>query len=278
MGKNKKYVALFSCLVLVVALGAGIAGSRSAKKEADEQRKANEAAVSQAEDYSQMVTANRNAGSGNKIDEQNNTKSNTGTDIQEEMKGTGQISNDPAEPENDGSQNQEETSGSTAENNDAVSDETAQLDMESEEFVLADSAGAKPVFNWPLEGDIVMDFSSDALVYDSTLDQYRTNDTICISAAKGTPVKASSDGTVESVSESDEEGNTVTIFHGNGWRTTYGQLDDSIAVSQGDIVKAGDVIGTVGTPSKYSVALGEHLSFEVSENETAIDPKVALAE
>ena len=106
MGKNKKYAALFSCLVLVVALGAGIAGSRSAKKEADEQRKANEAAVSQAEDYSQMVTANRNAGSGNKIDEQNNTKSNTGTDIQEEMKGTGQISNDPAEPENDGSQNQ----------------------------------------------------------------------------------------------------------------------------------------------------------------------------
>ena len=43
-------------------------------------------------------------------------------------------------------------------------------------------------------------------------------------------------------------------------------------------VRAGDILGTVSSPTKYSLALGEHLSFAVLEDSTAIDPKVALAQ
>lgn len=118
------------------------------------------------------------------------------------------VSNDGAEdPDKSESKSSENTNGADdrTQNKDTTNkadetnktentnNESAYVDMDNEEFALADTPDAKPVFNWPLEGDIVMDFSSDALVYDATLEQYRTNDCICISASQGTPVKAAAD-------------------------------------------------------------------------------------
>lgn len=289
MGKRKKYTAIFSCLVLVVALGAGIAGSISAKKENERIKAENEAALLEAENQTQMVDVNKNANP-NGVDYKN---PDDASNVKNYYENLDKVSDDGAEdPDKNGSKSSENTNSTNSKtqskdsdvktdetkDNENTSNESALADMDNEEFALADTPDAKPVFNWPLEGDIVMDFSSDALVYDATLDQYRTNDCICISAPEGTPVKAAADGTVESVSYDDENGYTVTVFHSNGWRTTYGQLNEDTAVSQGDIVKAGDIIGTVAAPTKYGVALGDHLSFAVLENDTAIDPKVALAQ
>ncbi len=289
MGKRKKYTAIFSCLVLVVALGAGIAGSMSAKKENERIKAQNEAALLDAENQTQMVDVNKNANP-NGVDYKNPDDASNVKNYYEDLdKVSDDAAEDPDKSENKTQESTEDlktdakTNDTTNNSNnikkeDTSNNESAYADLDNEEFALADTPDSKPVFSWPLEGDIVMDFSSDALVYDATLDQYRTNDCICISATQGTPVKASADGTVESVAYDDENGYTVTVFHSNGWRTTYGQLSEDTAVSQGDIVKAGDIIGTVAAPTKYSVALGEHLNFAVLENDTAIDPKVALAE
>lgn len=289
MGKRKKYTAIFSCLVLVVALGAGIAGSISAKKENERIKAQNEAALLESENQTQMVDVNKNANP-NGVDYKNPDDASNVKNYYEDLD---KVSDDGAEdPDKTESKSSENANGNDnktqnkdttvkpdeTNNSQDTNNESAYADMDNEEFALADTPDAKPVFNWPLEGDIVMDFSSDALVYDATLEQYRTNDCICISAPQGTAVKAAADGTVESVSYDDENGYTVTVFHSNGWRTTYGQLSEDTAVSQGDIVKAGDIIGTISPPTKYSVALGDHLSFAVLENDTAIDPKVALAQ
>ncbi len=131
--------------------------------------------------------------------------------------------------------------------------------------------------SWPVEGQIVMDYSVDTAVYDKTLDQYRTNDSISISAAADTRVTAAADGVVESVSNDKVNGNRVVLNHGNGWRTTYSQLRDDVSVTEGQVVCQGDVIGRVGTPSPYSEALGTHLTFTVSRDENNIDPKTVLA-
>lgn len=280
MGKRKKYAAVFSCLVLVTALGAGIAGSRSAKREQERQRAANEAALLNEE--VQTVDVNKNI---NPNGVKYNSKSENGS-VKKYYQNTDTISEDSGEnPDN--TENLQNSNPSSTPKSEPVKENTTDTqdkkqssaeDVDNEEFVLADSSDAKPVFNWPVNGDVVMDFSSDALVYDSTLDQYRTNSNICISAPKGTAVKAAASGTVESVAYNDEDGYTVTVFHGNGWRTTYGQLDENTAVSQGDIVKTGDIIGTVAAPTKYSLNLGDHLEFAVLEDTVAIDPKVALAE
>ncbi len=131
--------------------------------------------------------------------------------------------------------------------------------------------------SWPLVGEIVMPFSMDALVYDKTLEQFRTNESISISAPAGTQVKAAADGIVTNIINTKELGNTVVINHGNGWVTTYSQLQDNILVGLDDVVKAGQVIGGVGEPSIYSVLLGNHLQFEVLKDDVAMNPNEILA-
>jgi len=125
---------------------------------------------------------------------------------------------------------------------------------------------------WPLIGEIVMPFSMDALVYDRTLDQFRTNDSISIAAAPGTQVRAASDGVVTAVKNTRERGNVVVVDNGNGWTTTYSQLQDGVLVSEGDIVRRSQVIGGVGNPSIFSVLLGNHLEFSVARDDVAKNP------
>jgi murein DD-endopeptidase MepM/ murein hydrolase activator NlpD len=128
----------------------------------------------------------------------------------------------------------------------------------------------------PCDGQIVMDYSADTAVYDATLDQYRTNDSICISADTDSEVRAAFDGVVEAVTNDRENGNSVVLAHGNGWRTTYSQLSDNVLVTEGEVVCEGDVVGYVGTPSVYSEALGPHLTFTVSKDDMSVDPKTVL--
>jgi murein DD-endopeptidase MepM/ murein hydrolase activator NlpD len=128
----------------------------------------------------------------------------------------------------------------------------------------------------PCDGQIVMDYSADTAVYDATLDQYRTNDSICIAADVDSEVCAAFDGVVEAITNDRVTGNSVVLSHGNGWRTTYSQLSDNVLVTEGEVVCEGDVVGYVGMPSVYSEALGPHLTFTVSKDDASVDPKTVL--
>lgn len=141
-----------------------------------------------------------------------------------------------------------------------------------------------PVFNafnegnlmmWPVLGEIVMDYSSDQFIFDSTLNLYRTNDTINIASAVGSNVRAAAEGVVTSVFYERRDGNSITIDHGNGWETTYSQLGD-IVVSEGDVVVAGQIIGQVGDPSIFTSSLGDNVGFRVSLNESTVNPLSVL--
>lgn len=129
---------------------------------------------------------------------------------------------------------------------------------------------------WPTNGEVVATYSSDVLVYDPTLEQYRTNDSIDIATEKGEDVFAAYDGVVKEVSKSVDQGNYVVIDHGDGWVTTYSQLNDSMKVSVGDEIKKGQQIGTVAEPANKSVLLGTHLDFKVTKNDESVDPLVLL--
>ena len=43
---------------------------------------------------------------------------------------------------------------------------------------------------WPVSGNVLMEYSTEALIYDETLDQYRANDSMSIGAASGEAVVA----------------------------------------------------------------------------------------
>ncbi len=129
---------------------------------------------------------------------------------------------------------------------------------------------------WPTQGEVVAKYSPDTLVYDQTLDQYKTNDSIDIATEKGQDVFVAYDGVVKEVSNSIDQGNYVVVDHGNGWVTTYSQLDDSMKVTVGDQLKKGQQIGVIAAPSNQSVALGTHLDFKVTKDEKSVDPLVVL--
>ena len=88
----------------------------------------------------------------------------------------------------------------------------------------------------------------------------------------GAPVFASADGTVELVTTEKNWGNRIILKHANGYQSLYGHMD-SLAVSRGQYVKAGDIIGGVGSTGKST---GPHLHFEIRKNGQTIDPAPLL--
>ncbi len=160
---------------------------------------------------------------------------------------------------------------------------TAEAQTETKTDDTKETASADNLFSFdensetmlmPVEGQIVMDFSPEIAVFDPTLEQYRTTDSICIAADVGTPVGASADGVVYDAGYDEILDNFVVVDHGNGWMSTYSRLGENISAAVGDIVNAGDVIGFVGEPTDFGSALGAHLQFGLSHNDTAEDPKL----
>lgn len=92
---------------------------------------------------------------------------------------------------------------------------------------------------------------------------------IDIPAAKNTYVRAADSGSVLRVRTSPTAGNYIVLKHPSGHLTKYMHLSTSI-VNDGDVVKAGDVIGGVGSTGRST---GNHLHFELrTPQDTALDP------
>jgi hypothetical protein len=86
--------------------------------------------------------------------------------------------------------------------------------------------------------------------------------------AAGNSVYATADGVVANTSNSASYGNRVVIEHNKQLSTSSAHLE-SILVKEADKVRAGQVIGTVGSTG---LSTGPHLHFEVIENGKAVDP------
>ena len=89
----------------------------------------------------------------------------------------------------------------------------------------------------------------------------------------GTPIKAMADGVV-TLAENDLyfTGATLIFDHGHGISTLYMHLDE-IFVEKNDIVKQGDIIGTVGSSGRST---GPHLDVRLNWFGTRLDPATVL--
>jgi murein DD-endopeptidase MepM/ murein hydrolase activator NlpD len=124
---------------------------------------------------------------------------------------------------------------------------------------------------WPVDGDVILNYSMDKTVYFATLDQYKYNPAIVISGEVNDKVVAAADGQVISVDTSAEIGETVTIELGDEYQTIYGQLKE-VEVSAGDFVSRGDVIGYISEPTKYYAVEGSNLYFAMIKSGSPINP------
>ena len=130
---------------------------------------------------------------------------------------------------------------------------------------------------WPIAGEVVIPYSPEHGVFHQTLDQFSTSDAIVLSSEVGTEVKAAAKGVVTSIEDHYRTGTTVTLALGNDTTLVYGQLEVA-DLETGDVVEAGECIGTVAEPTKYYVVEGPNLYFQVVEGETSIAPTTLLQE
>lgn len=94
-----------------------------------------------------------------------------------------------------------------------------------------------------------------------------------IGAAKGTPIRAALDGTVLFVRyKTTGYGYHLAIDHGGGFITLYAHCS-KILVTEGQVVKAGDIIAQVGSTGRST---GPHLHFEVRVNGEMKNPRSYL--
>ena len=164
----------------------------------------------------------------------------------------------------------------------SVTFEDAQDGSDTEENEITDvsaSAYNLPAVNfsedtlmeWPVNGNILLDYSMDQTTYFPTLDQYKLSPAIAVGAVEGAPVVAAVNGTVYSIEQDAQTGTTLTMELGNGYQAVYGQLTD-LTVSEGDTVKKGTTIGYISQPTKYYSTEGSNLYFEMKKDGEPIDP------
>lgn len=87
--------------------------------------------------------------------------------------------------------------------------------------------------------------------------------------ARGTPVHASNGGIVKAAGWQHLFGNAVIINHGQSLATSYNHLD-SLAVSEGDTVEKGQLIGTLGSTGQST---GPHLHWGMQVGLVEVDPE-----
>jgi murein DD-endopeptidase MepM/ murein hydrolase activator NlpD len=123
---------------------------------------------------------------------------------------------------------------------------------------------------WPLAGWLASGYGQRKDPFDGSADFHPGLD---IAAARGTPVRATADGTVTSAGFNGNYGNAVLIEHGFGISTRFGHLS-RFAVRAGQQIRRGDVVGYVGSTGR---ATGPHLHYEILHNGSPINPLRLLA-
>ena len=134
------------------------------------------------------------------------------------------------------------------------------------------AAPINPTYVWPVSGEVARHHDPDTLVYDMTMRDWRTHEGIDILAPLGEVVVAAHAGTVERITRDDLLGTIVTVSHGDGVSTVYANLADTPAVSVGDWVEPGSVIGSIGTTALCEIGQETHLHFAVMVNGVNQDP------
>lgn len=114
-------------------------------------------------------------------------------------------------------------------------------------------------FQWPIKGAVASAFGRRHRGWHAGID---------IQADMGTPFRAAAGGTVIVSGWERYYGRVIKIQHSDGFTTIYAHNLENL-VDVGDEVQAGTVIGTVGQTGHAS---GNHLHFEIRQEEVAYNP------
>ncbi len=116
----------------------------------------------------------------------------------------------------------------------------------------------------------------DVVYANSLTGFYYRHQGVDFAAAAGTEVYAVADGTVTSVSLSEELGNLITVDHGDGLVSLYRFVEPVEGLKEGDKVTRGEKIAAVAEAYGSEAGAGEHLHFEMTQDGEQTDPAAFL--
>ena len=126
-------------------------------------------------------------------------------------------------------------------------------------------------WQWPVAGEILGAYSPEALVWSDTMGQWQAHPALDIAAAPGEAVCACADGTVADAWQDRLWGDVIVLDHGDGWRSTYANLNTLNLVTVGASVRKSDVISAVGRTADCESGMDWHLHFALEKDGAPVD-------
>lgn len=172
-----------------------------------------------------------------------------------------------------------EANSNTPETNWQVADNSLNNDMDVEPVDSGLDAATALVLNfsdsskmgWPIQGNVVLDYSMESTIYFPTLNQYQCNPALIIQGEADTPVYAPANARVLEVGSNEEIGNYLKLDLGNEYTSICGQLKD-VAVAAGEYLEQGQLLGYIEVPTKYYSIEGTNLFLKLMHQEKPVDP------
>lgn len=128
-----------------------------------------------------------------------------------------------------------------------------------------DVLGESMPAGWPVAGVITSGYGARVHPLSGTWRQHRGID---LAAREGTPIRATAAGVVGTAGWAGAYGLLVSLEHAGGVQTRYAHMS-RLNVGSGQHVKAGDIIGFVGSTGNST---GPHVHYEVRRNGRALNP------
>lgn len=154
----------------------------------------------------------------------------------------------------------------------------SQLSLQSEQLALLESllsnqeldASLLPT-GWPVRSGYA---SSSFGARSDPFSGYNSFHTgVDFAGPKGSDILAVADGVVQFAGVRSGYGKTIEIDHGNGYMTRYAHNSSNV-VAEGERIKAGQLIGKVGSTGRST---GSHVHFEVWLNGKVVNPRQYLS-
>lgn len=289
--KTDVYIYIGAAIFIVLAIALGIImymltrtatklENQSGKIAQEQQEQQEQQSEAQQQDISSTEeTTDASTEIGKSVEEAENTVKNTvnATNTAEPVKTTEEATNT-----NESKTKKETTGKNTTDSKSAKTQKTKEVDEPDttannvNDNVSSAETKKQVSFIKPTEGEIICEFAKDNLIYSETLKEWITHTAIDIKADKTSVIKSAADGIVRSIVNDPRYGLTVIIEHDDGYETVYSNLLTAEFVVEGEEVKQGQTIGTVGNTAAFESEMECHLHFELLKNGEYVDPSIYL--
>lgn len=154
-----------------------------------------------------------------------------------------------------------------------ASEEEALYGLSSEAAAVVNSLefSTDSKMEWPVQGNVILEYNMDNTIYFPTLDVYKCNPAVAIQSSEGSEVVAAAKGVVMELSQNEEYGVYMKVALGNDYVATYGQIINP-QYEVGETVEAGDVIAYINKPTSYYSKEGDNLYFQLTKEDIPVDP------